>query len=1302
MRIANRHLALRSSGFLAVALALALAAPGMALLPEPDHIFYGTPTLDGQPAPSGVVSVRRADDATVLASYVIGSDPAVGERYVLRVPIDSVDPRTPGTARTGDPVEFFIDGVPAGSGVVGERGTVQLYNVDPAGGGLPTLSITDIAIYEGNAGNTAFAFTVTLSEAIEENVTFQWKTTVGTAQGGIDFIEVPAGTPGQVNAGDTTTTLTVQVKGDTFEEDNDTFFVNLSNVSANAVIFDPQAVGTILDDDRPPAISIADVSIAEGDSGTTPVQLSLSLTRPVPQIITVSWATAPGTASAGSDYQTASGFATFAANTTATTIGVNVFGDLVDEDDETFVVNLSAPSSPGVIADGQATVRILDDDGFLTFIEAESLAGIDTPTLVENLFGVTGIAVSPDGAHVYAVGQFDDAIAGFTRNSLDGSLTFLFSLSDGEIQGLDTIDGLDGAESVAISPDGAHVYVASFTDSAVAMFARDANPASPTYGTLDFVTVYKDSSLGGAVASLLGASSITLSADGGHLYVAATTDDAVTVFGRDTAAASPTYGELTAAGGPVDGVGGVDGLDGAQWVRVTPDGAHVYVASGVDKAIAVFAREGSTGALTWVQAVKDGVGGANGLDGASSVAISIDGSSVYATGPNEDAVAVYDRNDATGILTFVEMEVDGTAGVDGLDGATGVVVSFDGRYVYVNGYLDDSVAVFSRDTTNGQISYMEREKNNFGTVVGLARPVEIALSGDDQHLYVAGNNEDAVVVFMRDAIAPSLPLSLTSTSHTVNVFSSDPTVDMLWSGAADNPGGSGLAGYSFLFNASLPLTVPDQTIDLLHTVDPHGTTSAPLPDGTDYWFHFRVCDLVGNCSGPVHLGPYKIDATAPSNPAAIVSTSHTVGVPDADTAITMTWTPATDALSGVDGYSVAFDASPSTACDQIKDLEEGATTTTSAVLPDGSWYFHLCTRDNAGNWSAAVHRGPYVVEASAPEAVAVWTVADTNDGLLTPGEAVNIPITQLLVAFDEPLSDPAGNGGVTDASNPANYPILKPGGNGTFETTTCGPLVGDDQQLLAASATYDAASSTTVLRLGTQTALPAGAYRLLVCGSVTAGANSIVDLYGHPLDGDGNGTGGDPHVLAFSVEATDLLKNPNFDADVAFWTPVPATPGIVRHDAEDADLAPTSGSVIAEYVGGSQFYAVSQCVAVTAEAEYVAGGSARLDSGLGGAPSAYAQVRFYQSGNCTVQPLGTELFSSQVIGDTAGGWEQFSSGTLVAPASASSAYVSFVIDSGSAPDFDGYFDRLYFQAPTWIFASGFESGTFSEWNLTVP
>lgn len=1284
MRIANSRRAHRTTGLLAAVLALAVPAAGV--LPEPDHIFYGTPTRDGEPVLTGVVSARLAGATEAIASYALGSRPEVGNRYVLRIPIDSVDPRQPGHARTGDAVQFFLDGVPSGNGTVGERGTVQLLNVDPAQGGLPTLAIADLALYEGNAGATPFAFTVTLSEAIAEDVTFTWSTSPGTAQGGIDFVEVPAGTPATIPAGDTTTTLTVIVNGDTFEEDNETFFVNLANVSANAVLFDPQAVGTILDDDRPPAISIADLAVIEGDSGSSVATLSLSLTRPIAQAITVGWATSNGTATAGSDYQAGSGVAVFPPNSISTTIPVTIFGDLDDEDDETFFVTLSGPSSPAVIADGQAVVTILDDDGFLSFVEAEDLS------VLESLFGATGVVVSPDGLHVYAVGQFDDSIAGFSRSSVSGELTYLFHLRDGDAQGPVNIDGLDGAESVAISPDGAHVYVAAFNDASVALFERDA-----VTGGLTYVALWRDSSLGGTADGLLGAISVILSPDGSHVYVAGSSEDAIAMFDRDDDDSSPTYGQLTYLGKVVDGAGPIDGLDGVQSLRLAPSGAHLYAASAVDKAVAVFARDAGTGLLTFVQVRKDGFDGVNGLDGASSVAVSPDGLSVYVTGPNEDAVAVFSRNDVTGALTFLEMEVDGNAGVDGLDGAIFVTVSHDGRYVYVAGFFDDAVAVFQRDTATGLLSYLEIQRNNFGAVTGLARPIEIGLSGDDQHLYVPAQNSDKLVVFMRDAIAPSVPTVLVSTSHTPLVFSNDPTVDIQWSGAEDNPGGSGLDGYSFLFDAS-PLTAPDFIVDLPHTSDPHSITSPPLPDGTSFYFHFRVCDRVGNCSAPQHLGPFYIDTTPPVNPAVLISTTHPV--PGGDV-IGMSWTPATDALSGVDGYSVFFDNFPTSACDQTKDLEEDAVSASSPVLGDGTWYFHLCTLDNAGNWSTTKHAGPYIVEVQPPRVVGLTTVADTGDGVLLPDESTDYPITQFVVAFNEPVSDPPGDTGVTDASNPANYPLLKPGPDGIFQTTICGPPQGDDQIQLAASATYDAASFTTVLRLGTPLALPMGSYRLLVCGSTVPGESSIVDLAGKALDGDGNGIGGDPLVLPFEVVSSDLLRNPNFDADLSSWIRVPPTPGVVRHDGEDVDDAPTSGSMLAEFVAGTPFYAVSQCVAVDEGASYELGGVARIDNAGASAPLAYGQVQFFASTNCSVTPIGVEQFSDVVDGDTGGAWEAFGSTPLVAPVGARSAYVSFVFETAGASDFDGYFDRLQFQAPLVIFGSGFESGDFSGWDVVV-
>ena len=95
----------------------------------------------------------------------------------------------------------------------------------------------------------------------------------------------------------------------------------------------------------------------------------------------------------------------------------------------------------------------------------------------------------------------------------------------------------------------------------------------------------------------------------------------------------------------------------------------------------------------------------DGLNGAYSVAVSPDGKHLYAAGADDDAVAVFSRDAATGRLTYVEMQQDGTGGSDGLNGAVSVTVSPDGKHLYAAGYEDDAVAVFRRDAATGSLTY---------------------------------------------------------------------------------------------------------------------------------------------------------------------------------------------------------------------------------------------------------------------------------------------------------------------------------------------------------------------------------------------------------------------------------------------------------------------------------------------------------------------------------------------------------------------------------------------------------------------
>jgi 6-phosphogluconolactonase (cycloisomerase 2 family) len=89
------------------------------------------------------------------------------------------------------------------------------------------------------------------------------------------------------------------------------------------------------------------------------------------------------------------------------------------------------------------------------------------------------------------------------------------------------------------------------------------------------------------------------------------------------------------------------------------------------------------------------VGTVEGLSGIFSVTVSPDGKNLYTASENDDAVAVFDRDSATGQLRFVEVQKNGVGTVTGLDGARSATVSPDGKHVYAAGSNDDAVAVFS-------------------------------------------------------------------------------------------------------------------------------------------------------------------------------------------------------------------------------------------------------------------------------------------------------------------------------------------------------------------------------------------------------------------------------------------------------------------------------------------------------------------------------------------------------------------------------------------------------------------------------
>jgi hypothetical protein len=301
---------------------------------------------------------------------------------------------------------FFVNLSNAANGtIIDSQGQGTINDNDPA----PSLSINDVSVTEGDGGTTPLIFTVTLSTASGQTVAVNYATADNTATAGIDY-QSTSGTL-TFNAGETSKTKSVLVNGDTTFEQNETFFVNLTTPT-NAGITDAQGQGTITNDDAAPptpTFSINDVNITEGNNGAVSATFNVTLTPASNQTVTVDFATVNGTATAGSDYQSASGTLTFNPGDTTKQIGITVNGDLLVEPDETFFVNLTNPIGGAVIGHNQGLGTIQNDDLALLVVSQVYGGGGNSGATFKNdfieIFNRGTTTVSLDGYSVQYAGD---------------------------------------------------------------------------------------------------------------------------------------------------------------------------------------------------------------------------------------------------------------------------------------------------------------------------------------------------------------------------------------------------------------------------------------------------------------------------------------------------------------------------------------------------------------------------------------------------------------------------------------------------------------------------------------------------------------------------------------------------------------------------------------------------------------------------------------------------------------------------------------------------------------------------------
>ena len=292
------------------------------------------------------------------------------------------------------------------------------------------IYVSDTSIQEGNSGETTAVFSVTLAPASAVAVTVDLVTVDGGGGG------VPADAGGDYTSleetlvfapGETSLVVNVPVYGDTADEPDETFSLLLNN-AANADIIDGVGVGTILDDDGLGILTIQDASLIEGNSGTSTMVFTVTLSPVHAQTVSVNYATTSADATAGLDYIAAAGTLVFDPGETAQPIEITINADVVDEgDQETFSIDLSNPINSGLVDDA-AVGTILDDDLALLSLSApvsilEGDAGLSTAVFTVTLSTPTAFTVTVDYASSSGTGGVF-ATPGVDYIDANGRLTF--------------------------------------------------------------------------------------------------------------------------------------------------------------------------------------------------------------------------------------------------------------------------------------------------------------------------------------------------------------------------------------------------------------------------------------------------------------------------------------------------------------------------------------------------------------------------------------------------------------------------------------------------------------------------------------------------------------------------------------------------------------------------------------------------------------------------------------------------------------------------------------------------------------
>ncbi|NJN18794.1 MAG: lactonase family protein [Oscillochloris sp.] len=359
--------------------------------------------------------------------------------------------------------------------------------------------------------------------------------------------------------------------------------------------------------------------------------------------------------------------------------------------------------------------------------------------------GPYGIALSPDGQHLYVGNDSNGVINRYARNAAGypaGVLSYADGLSGG--------DDLAGVRLSVVSADGRFVYAAAVSDDAINVFERNLETGALTYqDSIKFDSAYTLCLTPGCtvkrIQGLDGAYEPLLSPDGKFLYVSGISSDAITVFRRDPGTGG-LRGLLNLPAVRQEIIDSTN-LNGAYGMAMSADGKYVYATGYSSSSLVAFSRNPSTGELT---AVNGGVYKAPaiaGLNGVFRVTISPDGNFLYTASFDGNSVTAFKRNPATGLLTLVDTYSHSQDGISDLESVSSVAISPDGNYLFATAFNSNAVSIFARDKQTGELAQVQTIKRNAGGQPPLGNARDVKVSPDGRMIFVTGRSDNQITAF---------------------------------------------------------------------------------------------------------------------------------------------------------------------------------------------------------------------------------------------------------------------------------------------------------------------------------------------------------------------------------------------------------------------------------------------------------------------------------------------------------------------------------------------------------------------------